>query len=202
MTVKMKMKISWLPYIALSALIAAVSLADSDLRAVREKVRGALTQGDLPRSARWWAELGPQAGTAVREVFASSDRLQARLKALEAHRFFTDPDSALFLRRAVFDLDNRSLRRTAILSLALSQGIKERSTFETLLASGDPFTRVAAAEGLRAMPEAEAQAMLGDFLGQESVSWVVERLRPPAKTLQNDPGLVRRLPPSGPDPRR
>jgi hypothetical protein len=196
-----KMKISVLPFIALGALIAAVSFAAQDSRAVREKVEAALSQRDMPRSAQWWGALGVQGGTALREIFQAAPRLQAKFRVLEAHRFFSDAESALFLRKSAFELQNRALRRTAILSLAWSQGMKERSTFETLLASGDPFIRVAAAQGLQIMPQPDARAMLKNFLAQEPVAWVVARLKPPSPSLQTDPGLFRRLPQAD-DPRR
>jgi hypothetical protein len=197
----MKAKVSLLPFVAVGALIAAVSFAD-DMRAIREKVKDAVNARDVPRSAQWWTQLGPEGAVALREVFAESGRLHAKIRVLEAYRYFSDADSALFLRKAVLEQENAALRRIAILSLARSQGIREKATFETLLASADPFTRVAAALGLRLMPEPEAAQMLKDFLAQETVSWIVARLQAPSNSLQSNPGLFRRNPPQGTDPRR
>jgi hypothetical protein len=111
------------------------------------KARHPKNQGD------WWRGLGPRAPSVMMSLYQSSGSIYHRIRLIEALRWFTSPEVSDFLKHEAERNPNPVIQETAIRSLGVSQGLKEKDFLEKSLQNKNPRTRAAAAQALSALTE-------------------------------------------------
>lgn len=184
--------------IAVIVLMLGLSVWASD-DSIQSQVEAALARRTPPRSGEWWQRLGKNTPRALVSYFHQTASAKQRVRAVEVMRHFNDPQTSELLKAQALGRGKPIVRRAAARSLIVSAGMKEKATYETLLQDPDPHLRVAVAEGLRALHQSEADALVDAFAAQETQGWVVQRSQ--AKQATTIPNGARRIPPAN-DPRQ
>ncbi len=174
--------------------------AYADSAPLKARLEEALRQRNVPRSAQWWTEQGAEVPGLLVQIYQENKGIRSRISAIEALRFFSDADTAVFLKKEALGASNLSVRRLALRSIALSQGLKEKAFFQEVFKDPNPQIRCAAAEALIQLKTEEANALVTEYLANETVPWIHTRLDPPKRRGLHRQA-VRRATPPGLDPR-
>ncbi len=126
----------------------------------------------------WWRGLGPQAPRVIIAMAERADDLYQRVRLVAALAHFPENARAVeYLREQAESTPEPVLREKAVRAIGISQGPKELDFLGKFLAHPDPQTRLAAAEALRGMDDAAAEARLEEYLKTEKAPFIAQRVR-------------------------
>jgi hypothetical protein len=165
--------------LALSWSAPALAVAPTTDAGIREAITETLAMRHPKDTAEWWRGLGPKAPHVMIEMFEASTRTYHRLRLLEALGWFTDDgEAAAFLKdQASRKKQEDVLRAAAIRSVGRAQGAREREFVAAFLDDADADIRVAAAQSLKLMGDAEANERVEKYLTQEKAAWIAAKVR-------------------------
>ena len=165
---------------------------------VEQQVSSGL-QSPLPQEPQWWRGLGAPGRKALIEQVRKPGSIQMKARAVEALRSFDDAEAREVLKQQAMSAQNPVVRRTAARSFILAQGLKDKSFVERLLHDRDPNLRFRSAQALHALGTPEALKKVDEFIAQEEVPWVVQKLH---ALRRENVAEARRAKPAGMDPRQ
>lgn len=108
---------------------------------VRRSIEATIDMRHPSETADWWRSLGPHAPRIIMEMVQAEKRTYQKIRLIDGLAWFDDPQVVEFLKQVVDTHPDTALAYSALRSLAISQGEKQRAFLEKGLQSQDPQTR-------------------------------------------------------------
>jgi len=172
------MKNTWL-WLALAVCILGVyqeSWAWTDGE-IRESIEAILKVRHPNETRDWWRSLGAGTPRILISMFKAESSIYHQIRLVDAMAWFDDPAVVEFLKDQAAHHENESVRRAAIRSVGLSQGVKEKAFLKQSLESSDPHARLVAAKLLRDFKNPAADQIVNEHLKTEKANWVSTGIR-------------------------
>ena len=163
--------------LVLLALSPVGSAAAKSAAEIQEDIEMVLKQRHPTDTGDWWKGLGPNAPSVIMKMYEDSEHIYHRIRLLQGLGWFDDPASVEFIKQQAQSTPDDVIRNAAIKSVGISQGAKEEEFIAKFLKHSDPQTRLAAAETLKRINDAQARAILEKYMAEEKAQWILQRLR-------------------------
>ncbi|MEO5970631.1 MAG: HEAT repeat domain-containing protein [Bdellovibrionia bacterium] len=125
----------------------------------------------------WWRSLGANTPKVIISIFKEDSMIYHQIRLVDALAWFDDPVAVDFLKEQALHHENTIVRRAAIRSIGLSQGVKEKAFLKQGLESSDPHTRLTTAKILNKLKDPAADRIVKDFLKTEKTDWISTTLK-------------------------
>lgn len=150
---------------------------------IERRVMDAVRQHHPTEGPDWWRGLGPKAPAVIIRLYRQTRNTHHQQRLLQALGWFNDPIAAEFVREITRSTNSSLMREAGLRTIVIAEGESAAAFVSEFLGHREPATRFAAAQALRSIGTAEAQAQYEEYLQSESVDWVRRRLEaapPPA----------------------
>jgi hypothetical protein len=144
---------------------------------VRTLIEDTLKQRHPVDTKEWWQSLGRNSSKIIISIYKTDHSTYHQIRLINALAWFDEPGVVDFLKEQAVHHSNPIVKREALRSIGLSQGLKEKEFLQQGLESSDPHTRVATARLFKDFKDPAADQLLGNFLNHEKTDWVVTKVR-------------------------
>lgn len=125
----------------------------------------------------WWHSLGSNTPSVIISIFKEDKNTYHQIRLIDALAWFDTPAAVEFLKEQAAHHDKNIVRRAAIRSVGLSQGIKEQSFLKLGLESSDPHTRLVTARIFSNLKDPASKQIVKEFLKKEKTEWISTSVR-------------------------
>jgi hypothetical protein len=174
-------------------LFSQQSFALSD-EEIQKSIQSILNVRHPQDSRQTWQSLGASAPRVIISLYQSSHSIYDKIRLIDGLAWFDDAATIEFLKKEAKENSNQVIQNSAIRSVALSQGMKEREFLSRSLASQSPIVRSETAKTLTRLHLPEADQLVKDYLGQEKDPAIVSKISRYRVRLQKD-SLVKKKSP-------
>lgn len=157
---------------------------------IEQAIQDVLSQRHPEDTPAWWRSLGKDAPTVIIRMYEKSTDIYHKLRLVQALAWFDDPQSVEFVKTQATSTEFGVVRNAAVKTVGISKGAEEIEFISKFLSHNDIQTRVAAAEALKRMGDARADAKVNAYLEKEKAPWVGQKLRGNIQTTRAQPVVV------------
>jgi hypothetical protein len=144
---------------------------------IRSTIEESLKMRHPEETPDWWRSLGRNAPKIMISIFRGDSNTYHQIRLVDALAWFDDVETVEFLKDQAANHRNTIVKRSAIRSVGLSQGIKEKKFLRRALESSDPHTRLATANLLNELKDPGADKLVNEFIKTEKIDWVSSPLK-------------------------